>query len=86
MRVRDENIQCMLEACDRIETATDAIFSAAGQLRRAVATIRNGLVVEAQLGRVVNPIDAPEIPPPRPLGSLELERENEREAGRRVDD
>lgn len=86
MRAREENVQCMLEACDRIETATDAIFSAAGQLRRAVATIRNGLVVEAQLGRVINPIDAPEIPPPRPLGSLEVEKENERAAGGRVDD
>lgn len=86
MRALDENIQSMLEACDRIETATDAILSAAGQLRRAVSTIRNGLVVEAQLTRAVDPLDAPEFPPPRALGSLEVEKENERAAGRRVDD
>jgi hypothetical protein len=86
MRAREENIQCMLETCDRIETATDAILSAAGQLRRAISTIRNGLVVESQLTRTVDPLDAPEIPPPRALGSLEVEKENERAAGSRVDD
>jgi len=63
MNVRDDNMQCVLEMLNQIDTITDDLASILRTLRNKVEHVRRGMEVEGQLSRAH---------PPDPL-SLPLE-------------
>jgi len=61
MSVREENLKCMNTILDALDETLDVITHELVKCKARIEHVRRGLEVEQQLGRVVDPLKAPEI-------------------------
>lgn len=61
MSVREENLMCMKTILAALDETLDVVTHELAKCKARIEHIRRGLEVEEQLGRVVDPLKAPEV-------------------------
>jgi hypothetical protein len=61
MAVRDENLRCVNQILDALDESLGVVVEELMKCKARVEHIRRGVHVEAQLGRTVDPLKAPEV-------------------------
>lgn len=61
MAVRDDNLRCVNQILDALDESLGVVIEELKKCQARVEHVRRGVHVEAQLGRTVDPLKAPEV-------------------------